>query len=161
MFSVDVMTYSWYFGMFPIFTDIFRPETAFLGRFGAYIGNIFRKPFYGELDTVNKDTGEKHYTELIHKVYPGPSKEKEAVISKEFGIINIENGYDGPKIIPGSTVKMGYVSEELFEAARYAASIPKTPKDDPEDPDPPPPLEWTNLMNQLSGSAKHMYGVRV
>lgn len=161
IFSTSVMEYTWYFGLFPIWKDIFRPETAWLGRFGAYIGNLFRKPFYGDLEVINKDTGESYYTELIHKVYPAPSKEKDAVISKEFGVIDNQDGYNGPIIFPASIVRMGYVSEELFEAARYAASIPTIPKNDPQDPTPPPPPEWTELMKQLSSSAKHMYGVRV
>jgi hypothetical protein len=149
-FSTTEMTYTWYFGLFPIATKLLD-GSAIGGQLVANFCNLFLQAFYGDINAVNEKTSVSRYKELIHTIYPAPPKESKE-ISFPTGIIEEEKPLN-------MAVRTGYVSEGLMNAARVAAAIPPTPKDNPEDPPPPPPQKWIDLMSKLSAGAKHMYGI--
>lgn len=150
LFSTEELTYTWYFGLFPLTTKLLTSEKvgwAYGGSVVSWFGNLFLSAFYGDIDTK---TGEIHYKELIHRIYPEPPKDIKTTIGPI--VVNAD------KTIPAMKITTGYVCEELLEAARYAAAIP-APTPEENKPPPKPPKEWTDLMNNLSKGAKLMYGI--
>lgn len=163
LFSTDEMTYTWYFGLFPLATKLLTEERigwAYGGSIIAWFGNLFLTAFYGDINTKNETTGETHYRELIHRIYPGPPKNasKHTFEAKDIEFVEA-NGRTGVAPVEKAIVTQGYVCEKLFEAARYAASIAPIPKNEPQDPTPPPPVEWKKVVSELSQRAKFMYGI--
>ena len=156
LFSENELSHTWYFGLFPLTTKLFEGGEGWFFKSCAYVGNLFRKPLYGDITT---DEG-KHYEALIHRIYPGPPDgtgkrgfDAKAIDFKE------GNGRHGITKVKAATITPGYVCEELFEAARYAASIDPIVKNKPEDQPPAPPVEWKMLMSELSTRSKYMYAI--
>jgi hypothetical protein len=156
LFSENELSHTWYFGLFPLTTRLFEGGEGWFFKICAYIGNLFRKPLYGDITT---DEG-KHYKALIHRIYPGPPKEMQSrrfdLKEMPFEESNHKKGITTAKLMK---ITPGYVCEELFEAARYAASIDPIVKNKPEDEAPAPPVEWKKLMSELSTRSKYMYAI--
>ena len=157
LFSENELSHTWYFGLFPLTTRLFEGGEGWFFKICAYVGNLFRKPLYGDITT----DGGKHYEALIHRIYPGPPKG--SAIGKCSFPSHIDfkesTGKEGQTKIESMNIIQGYVCEELFEAARYAASIDPIVKTRPEEPPPAPPVEWKKLVAELSRRSKLMYGI--